>query len=47
MNANNKTNVNENEYSDILTIIGRMFLLMKRHFLKVLAIIVVFVIMAL
>ena len=47
MSAANKTNTNENEYSDILTILGRMFLLMKRHFLKVLAIVIVFVIMAL
>ncbi|MBO5321512.1 MAG: AAA family ATPase [Clostridia bacterium] len=47
MSTANKTNVNENEYSDILTIIGRMFLLMKRHFLKVLAIVIVFIIMAL
>ena len=47
MSTANKTTANENEYSDILTIIGRMFLLMKRHFLKVLAIVIVFIIMAL
>ena len=38
---------NQNEYSDILTVIGRMILLMKRHLLKVLCIIIAFVILAL
>ena len=45
--SSSKNNINENEYSDILTIIGRMLLLMKRHLLKVLCIIVAFVILAL
>lgn len=45
--STSKTNINENEYSDILTVIGRMLLLMKRHLLKVLCIIVAFVILAL
>lgn len=47
MSTANKTTANENEYSDILTIIGRMLLLMKRHILKVLCIVVAFVILAL
>ena len=38
---------NQNEYGDILTVIGRMLLLMKRHLLKVLCIIIAFVILAL
>ena len=45
--SSSKNNINENEYSDILTVIGRMLLLMKRHLLKVLCIIVAFVILAL
>ena len=45
--STSKNTTNENEYSDILTVIGRMLLLMKRHLLKVLCIIVAFVILAL
>ena len=45
--STSKNNINENEYSDILTVIGRMLLLMKRHLLKVLCIIIAFVILAL
>ena len=45
--STSKNTTNENEYSDILTIIGRMLLLMKRHLLKVLCIIIAFVILAL
>ena len=45
--STSKNTTNENEYSDILTVIGRMLLLMKRHLLKVLCIIIAFVILAL
>ncbi len=45
--STSKTTTNENEYNDILTVIGRMLLLMKRHLLKVLCIIIAFVILAL
>ena len=45
--STSKNTTNENEYSDILTVIGRMLLLVKRHLLKVLCIIIAFVILAL